>query len=87
MIKPGRDRYCQKVTRRQGNGLLQPARFDEEGGGERKRKKKKKRKRKRKDPQEDGETGRTITMKGEKKNIQFKHPLRSESHFLNLMNM
>lgn len=44
MIIPGRDRYCQKVTRRQGNGLQQPARFDEGRGWEKK------------DPEEDGET-------------------------------
>lgn len=27
MIIPGRDRCCQKVTRRRGNGLLQPCSF------------------------------------------------------------
>lgn len=58
MIIPGRDRYCQKVTRRQGNGLLQRALFDKKRG----------RKEEEEETEEDGERQRrrTITMKKKK---------------------
>lgn len=61
MIISGRDRCCQKVTRHQGNGLLQSARFDEGGRGGRMRRGGGKRK----EPEEDGERQRERTIKRE----------------------
>lgn len=54
MIIPGRDRCCQKVTRRQGNGL-QPAAHGLTRGEEKK-----------KNPEEDGESQREDNQNGKK---------------------